>query len=175
MPKRVSTNFPADDGSLRQLAGFIEKIRLGNDYRPVGKWRYYGRMSPSWPPRLRLLIPVLLIGVLGLPACTTVPVEPNAKKESPEEVSAALFERAKRLYLSEDYAGSAGLMYTLAERGHLQAQYVLGYMYYYGLGVPRNEKEAVRWITTAAARGHAKAKQALDLLDKGESVPHLTQ
>ena len=106
-------------------------------------------MSPSWPARLRLLIPVLLISVLGLPACTTVPVEPKAKKESSEEVSAALFERAKRLYLSENYAGSAGLMYTLAERGHLQAQYVQGYMYYYGLGVPRNEKEAIRWITTA--------------------------
>ena len=132
-------------------------------------------MSPSLPPRLRLLIPVLLISILGLPACTTVPVEPEVEKASPEEVSAALFERAKRLYLAKNYAASAGLMYTLAGRGHLQAQYVLGYMYHYGLGVPRNEKEAIRWITTAAVRGHVKAREALELLDKGEPVPHLNQ
>ncbi len=133
-------------------------------------------MSFFLPPRLRLLIlPALLISVLGLPACTTVPVEPKTEKLSREEVSAALFERAKRLYLSKDYAGSVGLMRTLAGRGHLQAQYVLGYMYYYGLGVPRNEKKAIRWITTAAVRGHAKAREALALLDKGESVPRLAQ
>ncbi|HEB93902.1 MAG TPA: hypothetical protein ENI94_10665 [Gammaproteobacteria bacterium] len=141
----------------------------------MGKWRYYGRMSFFLPPRLRLLIPALLLTVLGLSACTTVPVEPKTEKLSQEEVSAALFERAKHLYLSQDYAGSVGLMHTLAGRGHLQAQYVLGYMYYYGLGVPRNEKKAIRWITTAAVRGHTKAREALELLDKGEPVPRLTQ
>ncbi len=175
MPKMMSASFPTSGVSLRQQAGFIEDIRLGADYRPAGKWRYYGRMSFPLPPRLRLLIPALLITVLGLPACTTVPVEPETRKVPPEEVSAALFERAKLLYLSKDYAGAAGLMRALAGRGHLQAQYVLGYMYYYGQGVPRNEKEAIRWITTAAARGHAKAKKALEVLDRGGSVPQMTQ
>jgi len=118
---------------------------------------------------------LLIAVILGLSACTTVPVEPEVRKESPQEVSAALFERAKLLYLSKDYAGAAGLMRALAGRGHLQAQYVLGYMYYYGQGVPRNEKEAIRWITTAAARGHAKAKKALEVLDRGGSVPQMTQ
>ncbi len=133
-------------------------------------------MSFSLPPRLRLLAPLWLIAViLGLSACTTVPVEPEARKVSQQEVSAALFERAKLLYLAKDYAGAAGLMRTLAGRGHLQAQYVLGYMYYYGQGVPRNEREAIRWITTAAARGHAKAKKALEVLDRGGAVPQMTQ
>jgi len=128
------------------------------------------------PPRLRLLAPLLLIAVsLGLPACTTVPVEPVARTVSPREVSAAMFKRARLLYLSKDYAGSADLMRTLAGRGHLQAQYVLGYMYYYGRGVPRNEKEAIRWITTAATRGYPKAMKALEVLDKGEPAPRPVQ
>jgi len=86
-----------------------------------------------------------------------------------------MFKRAKLLYLSKDYAGSAGLMRTLAGRGHLQAQYVLGYMYYYGLGVPRNEKEAIRWITTAAVRGYPKAMKALEVLDEGKPMPRPAQ
>ncbi len=86
-----------------------------------------------------------------------------------------MFKRAKLLYLSKDYAGAAGLMLTLARRGHLQAQYVLGYMYYHGLGVPRNEKEAIRWITTAAARGYPKAMKALVVLDKGKPMPRPAQ
>jgi len=106
-----------------------------------------------------------------LAACTTVPVESPPKKASPEEISATLFERAKALYLSKDYADAASLMLLLAQRGHLQAQYVLGYMYYYGQGLPRNEKEALRWITTAAARGHPKAIEALKQLEQGEAVP----
>jgi len=134
------------------------------------KWRYDGFMpTPFLSPNRPL--PVLLLIAAMLAACATVPVEPPPKKVSPEEISAALFERAKLLYLSRDYAGAAALMQTLAGRGHLQAQYVLGYMYYYGLGLPRNEKEAIRWITTAAARGHPKAREALRLLEQGDPVP----
>jgi len=86
-----------------------------------------------------------------------------------------MFKRAKLLYQSKDYAGAADLMRVLAQRGHLEAQYVLGYMYYYGLGVPRNEKEAIRWITTAAARGLPKAMRALQVLDMGEDAPRPVQ
>ncbi len=143
----------------------------------MGKWRYYVRMSFPLSPRLcRRLAPLLLVAViLGLPACTTVPVEPPARTVSPAEVSAAMFKRAKLLYQSKDYVGAANLMRVLAQRGHLEAQYVLGYMYYYGQGLPRNEKEAIRWITTAAARGYPKAMRALEVLDQGESAPRPVQ
>lgn len=132
----------------------------------------------SFPLSLRLRLPtsLLLIAViLGLPACTTVPVEPKTRTVSPQEFSAAMFKRAKLLYLSRDYAGAAPLMRTLAQRGHLEAQYVLGYMYYNGLGMPRNEKEAIRWITTAAARGYPKAMQALEILNDEAPMPRPAQ
>ena len=125
-------------------------------------------MSPLPPRRLLLTLGLLLVAILSA-GCTTVPVEPPPKKVSPQEISEALYERARVLYLSKDYAGAASLMKVLAGRGHLQAQYVLGYMYYYGQGLPRNEKEALRWITTAAARGHPKAREALKRLEAGEA------
>ena len=49
----------------------------------------------------------------------------------------------------------------LAQQGHADAQYTIGYMYHYGHGLPRNEKESTRWIATAAARGHSLAQKAL--------------
>ncbi len=35
-----------------------------------------------------------------------------------------------------------------AEQGHNRAQYMLGQMYYQGEGVPKDFKEAVKWLAT---------------------------
>ena len=105
-----------------------------------------------------------MLSALLLSACVSVPEEPEKPAKpsmSREEVAEIVFKRAKALYQARDYATAAELMKALAEQGHLQAQYVLGYMYHYGQGVPRNEKEAIRWITAAAARGHPLAQEAL--------------
>lgn len=125
--------------------------------------------------RLRFARTLLLSGWVLLSGCTTVVEEPAAPSVSREDVIAAQFERAKSSYQAEDYTVAAGLMRALAEGGHLQAQYVLGYMYYYGQGMPRNEREAIRWIATAAARGYPKAREALRELERGESAPRLAQ
>ena len=46
----------------------------------------------------------------------------------------------------------------LAERGHADAQYFLGYMYDWGDGVSENDAEAARWYRRAAEQGHAGAQ-----------------
>ncbi len=112
------------------------------------------------------------LALLMLGACVSVNETPKANRISHEEVSTELFARAQALYLAEDYEAAAVMMRPLAEHGHLQAQYALGYMYYFGLGVPRNEREAIRWLGVAAARGNAKAKTALEILKLGEPAPH---
>jgi TPR repeat protein len=110
-------------------------------------------------PLLLLLTAGLLLG-----ACTTVPVTP-AKKGMTLETQQEALERAKQLFLSKQYAEAAALLLPLAQQGNLEAQYTLGYMYHYGLGLPRNEREATRWIAVAAARGHPKAKEALKRIE----------
>lgn len=123
---------------------------------------------------MRILSPLCRRGLLALclalpmAACTTLPAEKPARTVSPQEIREAMYARAKVLYQSKDYQGAGELMRTLAGRGYAPAQYALGYMYYYGKGMPRNEKEALRWITTAAAQGYAKAEAALRMLERGE-------
>jgi len=59
-----------------------------------------------------------------------------------------------------------------AERGEARAQFVLGLLYTQGEGVPKDHKEAARWIRLAADQGHAAAQVGLGLRYKlGEGVP----
>ncbi len=109
---------------------------------------------------------VLICSALLLSACSTTPIE-----KSPEEKSSILetqdkrFQLGKELYLSQQYGPAANILLPLAQQGHLNAQYTVGYMYHHGQGLPRNEKESTRWIAMAAARGHVKAQEALSRIN----------
>jgi TPR repeat protein len=48
-----------------------------------------------------------------------------------------------------------------AEQGDAQAQYTLGLIYNEGIGVERDEAEAVKWWKKAARQGDAEAQAAL--------------
>ncbi len=52
-------------------------------------------------------------------------------------------------------------LHRLAENGNGQAMYVLGVMYTYGRGVPRNTDEARRWLTQAVERKITSAQPVL--------------
>jgi TPR repeat protein len=59
-----------------------------------------------------------------------------------------------------------------AQQGHAFAQYNLGLRYAYGLGVPEDDAEAVRWYRLAADQGDAFAQSNLGLMyDTGDGVP----
>jgi TPR repeat protein len=60
----------------------------------------------------------------------------------------------------------------LAEQGQVEAQESLGTLYYYGLGVPQNYVEAVKWYRLAAEQGFADGQFDLGLMyDNGDGVP----
>jgi len=48
----------------------------------------------------------------------------------------------------------------VAEKGVAEAQYAVGYMYYYGQGVVEDRKKAFYWINCAANAGQADALAA---------------
>jgi len=58
-----------------------------------------------------------------------------------------------------------------AVKGNRDAQYAVGYMYYYGQGVIENKKEAIKWITLSANQGQGQAITALKVLNK-MPTPH---
>ena len=51
-----------------------------------------------------------------------------------------------------------------AMRGQADAQYAVGFMYYYGKGVTEDRRKAWMWITRAANAGQADAVRALAIL-----------
>ena len=108
----------------------------------------------------------LICCILLFSACTTTPIEKSSEeKASILEKQEKYFQVGKKHYLNKQYGPAANILLPLAQQGHLNAQYTVGYMYHHGQGFPRNAKESTRWITLAAARGHAKAQEALSRIN----------
>lgn len=62
---------------------------------------------------------------------------------------------------------------TAAQDGDPDAQYALGYMYYYGIGTVRDTTTATLWIRRSAAQGQPVAKKALALITGGAEISTL--
>jgi len=78
----------------------------------------------------------------------------------------------KRAFARHDYVRAASLLSVEAERGSPVAQTYLGYLYQYGLGVPRDYVLAATWLHQAAEQGEPTGQFLLGLLfDKGFGVP----
>lgn len=52
-----------------------------------------------------------------------------------------------------------------AEKGQPDAEYAVGYMYYYGQGVVEDRKKAWYWINCAARAGQPDALEAIRILE----------
>ena len=71
-----------------------------------------------------------------------------------------------------DFKTAHELWLPLAEQGHRDAQFNLGNMYSYGLGVPQDYKEAVKWYRLSAEQGYAIAQYNLAVIYyDGRGVP----
>jgi TPR repeat protein len=78
----------------------------------------------------------------------------------------------QRAFARHNYVRAASLLFVEAERGSPVAQTYLGYMYQYGLGVPRDYVLAASWLHQAAEHGEPTGQFLLGLLfDKGYGVP----
>ena len=76
---------------------------------------------------------------------------------------------ANNAYLQR-YDCSLSAMQQAAMQGDADAQYGLGYMYYYGVDTAVDKGAAKIWINKAAAQGQPLALQAQTMLDK-QSIP----
>jgi hypothetical protein len=71
-----------------------------------------------------------------------------------------------------DYATARQNWLALAEDGHADAQYGMGWLRDLGKGMPEDNTEAVRWYRLAAEQGQLSAQYSLGLmLSTGEGVP----
>jgi len=66
----------------------------------------------------------------------------------------------------QDYATANRLVTPLARRGDRGAQRILGFMYMYEAGVPRDYAKAYMWWSMAAAQGDSKSGEYRDTVTK---------
>ncbi|MEN8178064.1 MAG: sel1 repeat family protein [Pseudomonadota bacterium] len=103
---------------------------------------------------------VLSAAVLILSGC--VSSEEKEAMNNPQYILG----QAKQAYFENNYRLVFQLLFPLAAKGNDQAQYTLGYLYHHGLGVEKNDQQAMNWIQRAAAQGNKKALEALSKQEK---------
>lgn len=70
-------------------------------------------------------------------------------------------------FKAQDYRRAFIRLKPEAEKGQPDAQYAIGYMYYYGQGVVEDRKKAWFWINMAAQLGQPDAIAATKILEHG--------
>lgn len=118
------------------------------------------------------LLKATMIFVIGsaLTACATNSKSSSDLASNKNSVPASAC--VGNAYLQK-YGCSLSRINKAAENGDPDAQYALGYMYYYGVGTVRDKQTAELWIKRAAAQGQPLAKKAEVLISNGQHFQHL--
>ena len=104
---------------------------------------------------------------VGLMTVSLMLLSPPIAKADPADLDAG-----GQAFNRGNYAAAIREWMPLAEKGHIQAQYLLGQMYDDGKGVPEDDAVAVKWYRKAAEQGHPKAQFYLGLMyDRGQGIP----
>jgi len=85
-------------------------------------------------------------------------------------ILAGPIEDSRKAYRGGDYKTAFQLIKPEAEKGDAVAQFILGYMYDEGKGVPKDYDEAVKWYSRAAKQGNKEARHNLGLLGDQDQV-----
>lgn len=109
----------------------------------------------------KMLCILISASVLTLTACSSsptssMPTEPDMS-QSPECLQNPFLQK---------YNCSLDQVEQSAEQGEPDAEYALGYMYYYGIFAPQDQDTALLWIKRAAEQAQPLAIKALGMLQK---------
>ncbi len=77
-----------------------------------------------------------------------------------------LFAKGRNYADKQDYATAFEYFLQAANMDLGEAQFNVGYYYYYGKGVANNNSKAIEWFTRAANNGISQAKKALESIKK---------
>lgn len=103
-----------------------------------------------------------------IPGCTHSPSSTSGETQTGNYAPAC----KTNPYLMK-YNCSITRIQTAAENGGADAQYALGYMYYYGIGTVQDKQTASLWIQRSAAQGQPLAKKAWTLINTGTTFSDL--
>ncbi len=110
---------------------------------------------------MKSLTPSIL--VLGVCLLATLALTAQAQDGKTSDVLAN-FEAGIVAYQANDLPLAYAAFLAAAEEGHADSQFNVGLMYEKGIGVGKDEKEAVLWYGKAASQGNASAQFNLGVL-----------
>ncbi len=120
----------------------------------------------------RLCFSILI--VLGIEGCShnhnNVPLSTHAEPVTPSSSFASSSVCTSNAFLQK-YQCSFTRISQAARAGDPDAQYALGYLYYYGIGATQDRQTGLVWIRKAASQGQPVAQQALKALSTNQPVP----
>ena len=101
--------------------------------------------------------------ILALGACllATMAFSVETHAQAKDNVN---FEAGLAAYQANDLPLAYKEFFAAAEEGHTDSQFNVALMYEHGIGVGKDEKEAVGWYNKAAAQGYAAAQYNLGVL-----------
>ena len=100
--------------------------------------------SLSQTPQVWLYLMMIVAFVLGMPG--------NSFSDTTEQYNHALSLKKKGTY-PQAYK----LLLGLAEQEHAEAQFDIGYLYDFGLGVPKDQKKSLEWYRRSAKNGSPRS------------------
>lgn len=112
------------------------------------------------------MIKKILICVLSLSLIACTALSPTTGKVAPTYVRSEVLQ-GKRFFNDGYYKRAMRILLPLACDGSEEAQYAVGYMYYYGLGVAQDTDVGYFWIQRSACHNYYPAKAALRLINSG--------
>jgi DamX protein len=74
----------------------------------------------------------------------------------------------KMAFESGYYKDAFRRLLPIAVKGNCEAQYAVGYMYYYGYGVPQDNESGLFWIDKSAEQNYPPARMASNLIHQHE-------
>lgn len=91
---------------------------------------------------------------LSLVACASTKMTPG-------------LQQGKYYYESGYYKRAIHYLLPLAVNGNAEAQYAIGYMYYYGYGVAQDTETGYFWMAKSAEQHYGPAVKALGMIKRG--------
>lgn len=73
-------------------------------------------------------------------------------------------EQGKMNFIAGNYKQAFHELLPIAAKGSAQAEYAVGYMYYYGYGVSQDNDSGIFWMQKAAAQNFEPAVKALEMI-----------
>lgn len=112
--------------------------------------------------------------ILLCSSCLLLACVPPNRAHPPAPATLSYLQYGKKLFEGGYYKRALKALLPLACDGNIEAQYAVGYMYYYGYGVAQDSDVGCFWITRAADKGFLPAIEALKLIQRHKAAirPH---